>query len=90
MGAFAEYAAVPAKNLLLKPANLTFEEAAAVPLAGGTAMRSLRRVGNLQAGQKVLINGASGGVGTYALQIAKALGGEVTAVVSTRNVEQAQ
>ena len=90
MGTFAEYAAVPAKNLLLKPANLTFEEAAAVPLAGGTAMRSLRKVGNLQAGQKVLINGASGGVGTYALQIAKALGAEVTAVVSTRNVEQAR
>ena len=90
MGAFAEYAAVPAKNLLLKPANLTFEEAAAVPLAGGTALRSLRGSGNLQAGQKVLINGASGGVGTYALQIAKALGTEVTAVVSTRNVEHAR
>lgn len=89
MGAFAEYAAVPARNLLPKPANLSFEEAAAIPLAGGTALRSLRRVGKLQAGQKVLINGASGGVGTYALQIAKALGAEVTAVVSTRNVEQA-
>ena len=90
MGAFAEYAAVPAKNLLPKPANLTFEEAAAVPLAGCTALRSLRGAGKLQAGQKVLINGASGGVGTYALQIAKALGAEVTAVVSTRNVEQAR
>ena len=89
MGAFAEYAAIPAKNLLSKPANLSFEEAAAVPLAGGTALQGLRNVGKLQAGQKVLINGASGGVGTYALQIAKALGGEVTAVVSTRNVEQA-
>jgi len=89
MGTFAEYAAVPAKNLLLKPKALSFEEAAAVPLAGGTAVRSLRRVGKLQPGQKVLINGASGGVGTYALQIAKALGAEVSAVVSTRNVEQA-
>ena len=89
MGAFAEYAAVPARNLLPKPANLSFEEAAAIPLAGGTALRSLRRAGKLQTGQSVLINGASGGVGTYALQIAKALGAEVTAVVSTRNVEQA-
>ncbi len=89
MGALAEYAVAPAKNLLLKPANLSFAEAAAVPVAGGTAVRSLRRVGKLQAGQKVLINGASGGVGTYTLQIAKALGAEVTAVVSTRNVDQA-
>ena len=90
MGAFAEYATVPAKNMLHKPANLNFEEAAAIPLAGVTALQGLCETGKLQAGQTVLINGASGGVGTFALQIAKALGAEVTAVVSTHNVEQAQ
>jgi len=89
-GAFAEYAAVPAKALAPKPPTLTFAEAAALPVAALTALQGLRDVGKIQAGQRVLINGASGGVGTYAVQIAKALGAEVTAVCSTRNVEQAQ
>ena len=88
-GAFAEYAAVPATALAPKPPSLTFAEAAALPVAALTALQGLRNVGKIQAGQRVLINGASGGVGTFAVQIAKALGGEVTAVCSTRNVEQA-
>lgn len=84
-GAYAEYVTV--RNAIApKPANLTFEEAGAVATAGITALQGLRDHGRLQPGQKVLINGASGGVGTFAVQIAKALGAEVTAVVSTRNV----
>jgi NADPH:quinone reductase-like Zn-dependent oxidoreductase len=71
----------------LKPANLTFEQAATVPMAGLVALQALRDHGNVRAGQKVLINGASGGIGTFAVQIAKALGAEVTAVVSTRNAD---
>jgi 2-desacetyl-2-hydroxyethyl bacteriochlorophyllide A dehydrogenase len=86
-GAFAEYLVVPAKLLAPKPSNLSFEEAAAVPWAA-TALQGLRDAGGLKAGQRVLINGASGGVGTWAVQIAKALGAKVTAVCSTRNVER--
>jgi NADPH:quinone reductase-like Zn-dependent oxidoreductase len=89
-GTFAEYVAVPAGQLEHRPANLTFEQAAAVPLAGNTALTGLRDVGEVQAGQRVLINGASGGVGTFAIQLAKVYGAEVTAVCSTRNVEQAR
>ncbi|MCO5208322.1 MAG: NAD(P)-dependent alcohol dehydrogenase [Caldilinea sp.] len=88
-GAFAEYAAVPAKGLAPMPATASFEEAAALPVAALTALQGLRDVGKIAAGKRVLVNGASGGVGTYAVQIAKAFGAEVTAVCSTRNVEQA-
>ena len=88
LGSFAEYIAAPEELLALKPARLSFEQAAAVPLAGFTALQGLRDKGKLQPGQKVLINGASGGVGTFAVQIAKALGAaEVTGVCSTRNLE---
>jgi NADPH:quinone reductase-like Zn-dependent oxidoreductase len=89
-GAFADYVCAR-KGVARKPANVSFEEAAAVGIAGTTALQGLRDKGGLQPGQKVLINGASGGVGTFAVQIAKALGaGRVTAVCSTRNVEQAR
>lgn len=88
-GAFAEYLVVPAKLIAPKPSNLSFEEAAAVPW-GATALQGLRDAGGLVAGQRVLINGASGGVGTWAVQIAKALGASVTAVCSARNVEMAR
>ena len=86
-GSFAEYACVPERLLAPKPTNLTFEQAAAVPLAAVTALQGLRDVGQVQPGQAVLINGASGGVGTFAVQIAKALGADVTGVCSTTNVE---
>jgi NADPH:quinone reductase-like Zn-dependent oxidoreductase len=88
-GSWAEHTVARHSRLALKPSSVSFEEAATVPVAGLTALQGLRDKGNLQPGQKVLINGASGGVGTFAVQIAKALGGEVTAVCSTRNVEQA-
>jgi len=86
-GALAEYVSVAEDKLALKPINLTFEQAAAIPTAAITALKGLRDVGKLRAGQKVLINGASGGVGTFAVQIAKALGAEVTGVCSARNVD---
>ncbi|MFP2924003.1 NAD(P)-dependent alcohol dehydrogenase [Pyxidicoccus sp. 3LG] len=82
-GAFAEYVCARDKGLLPKPANLTFEQAAAVPMAAVTALKGLRDVGRLQAGQRVLVNGASGGVGSFAVQLAKALGAEVTGVCGT-------
>src|ERR1043165_8663950 len=86
-GAFAEYVAAPAHAAVLKPARMTFQEAAAVSSAAMTALQGLRDQAQIQPGQKVLINGASGGVGLFAVQIAKALGAEVTGVCSTRNVD---
>ena len=86
-GGFAEYVCVTQDKLVPKPANLSFDAAAAVPVAGLTALQCLRDQGQIQPGQKVLINGASGGVGTFAVQIAKSFGAEVTGVCSTRNVD---
>jgi NADPH:quinone reductase-like Zn-dependent oxidoreductase len=86
-GAFAEYVCAPDGVVEAKPANLTFEQAAAVPLAGNTALIGLRDVARVEPAQHVLVNGASGGVGTFAVQIAKSIGAEVTGVCSTRNVE---
>jgi NADPH:quinone reductase-like Zn-dependent oxidoreductase len=85
-GAYAEFAAAPEKALALKPANVSFEEAATLPTAGCTALQGLRK-GRIERAQRVLINGASGGVGTFAVQVARTFGAEVTAVCSTRNVD---
>jgi NADPH:quinone reductase-like Zn-dependent oxidoreductase len=89
-GTLAEYVAVAEDALVAKPAKLSFEQAAAVPVAALTALQGLRDKGRVQPGHQVLINGASGGVGTFAVQLAKALGAEVTAVCSTRNVDAAR
>jgi NADPH:quinone reductase-like Zn-dependent oxidoreductase len=86
-GSYAEYAAASEEELALKPSNLSFEQAATVPMAGLVALQAIRDRGQAHPGQTVLINGASGGIGTFAIQIAKALGAEVTAVASTRNLE---
>jgi NADPH:quinone reductase-like Zn-dependent oxidoreductase len=86
-GAFAEYACAHEAKLVGKPENLSFDQAAAVPVAGLTALQGLREKGHLQPGQRVLINGAAGGIGTFAVQIAKSLGAHVTGVCSTKNVE---
>jgi NADPH:quinone reductase-like Zn-dependent oxidoreductase len=89
-GAWAEYACAREARLAAKPPGVSFAEAAAVPIAGSTALQALRDHGRVEPGQKVLVNGASGGVGTYAVQLAKSLGAQVTAVCSTRNVELAR
>ena len=88
-GTLAEYVAVAEDGLVLKPANVSFEQAAAVPVAGLTALQGLRDKGRILPGQQVLVNGASGGVGTFAVQVATSFGAEVTGVCSTRNVELA-
>ncbi len=87
-GGFAEYAVAPEKALVPKPTKILFEEGAALPMAGMTALQALRDKGNIQKGQKVLIAGSGGGVGTFAVQLAKYFGAQVTAVCSTKNVEQ--
>ncbi|MEV6302416.1 NAD(P)-dependent alcohol dehydrogenase [Actinoplanes sp. NPDC051861] len=86
-GGFAEYVSVPQSAVQPRPANLTFEQAATLPLAGGTAVKGLRDVAPVRPGQRVLVNGASGGVGTFAVQLAKAYGAEVTGVCSARNAD---
>jgi len=86
-GAFAEYVCTSASNLVIKPTNVTFEQAAAVPIAAFTALQGLRDKGKIQPGHKVLVNGASGGIGTFAVQIAKSYGAEITGVCSTRNAD---
>jgi NADPH:quinone reductase-like Zn-dependent oxidoreductase len=86
-GSFAEYACAPESTLVTKPDNVTFEQAAAAPVAAFTALQGLRNKGQIQRGQKVLINGAAGGVGTFAVQIAKSFGAEVVGVCSTRNMD---
>lgn len=86
-GGFAEYVVVPENAIVLKPATVSFEQAAAVPLAAITALQGLRNSGKIQAGQKVLVNGASGGVGTFGVQIAKSFGAEVTGVCSTPKID---
>ena len=86
-GAFAEYACISESKLATKPNNMTFEQAASVPIAALTALQGLRDKGRIQPGQKVLINGAAGGVGTFAVQVAKSFGAKVTGVCSTRNVD---
>src|SRR6202034_688201 len=86
-GAFAEYARAAESKLVPKPEGLTFDQAAAIPVAGLTALQGLRDKGHLQPGQKVLINGAAGGIGTFAVQIAKSMGANVTGVCSTKNVD---
>src|SRR5256884_4691121 len=86
-GGFAEYVSVPEEAFVLKRTNISLEEAAAVPQAALTALQGLRDKGHIQKGQKVLINGAGGGVGTFAVQLAKSFGAEVTAVCSTRNLD---
>ena len=86
-GSLAEYACALERSLVIKPAKVTFEQAASIPLAGLTALQGLRKAGKIQPGEKILINGATGGVGTFAVQIAKSFGAHVTAVCSTHNVE---
>jgi NADPH:quinone reductase-like Zn-dependent oxidoreductase len=86
-GAFAEYVCTSESALAMKPNNVTFEQAASVPVAAFTALQGLRDKGQIRPGQKVLINGAAGGVGTFAVQIAKSFGADVTGVCSTRNVD---
>jgi len=86
-GAFAEYARAPEAKLAPKPDDVSFDQAAAIPIAGLTALQALRDKGHLQSGQKVLINGASGGIGTFAVQIAKSFGADVTGVCSAKNAE---